>query len=176
MFKKENIILIFILVSVFFSGCMNKNNTKKDDENNDVLFNDPKVKQILEQQKNDPNYDKIAEQQKNDPNYFVKFDNIVENDNLIYFCKDDACFIDKYIKCEEVQIIKDNLIYVVFGFSEDEQKCHFLLDKKYLNENSLKCLFNRVDLTENVFKNLTGEKNTEKEQQIIKENCREIEI
>lgn len=95
---------------------------------------------------------------------------------LINICEDFDCMVGNFKNCKEFQTNENKIIYVVFGYNEKDDKCDFLLDKKSLQQNSMECFFKKADLTENLFKNLRGDASTEKEQQIIKDNCKEIKI
>mgnify|MGYP006943733171 CR=1 FL=1 len=156
--NNRTIFTIFIITTIFLSGCVNKKNIKNADNTLD----------------NNPSEQEIKSLDLNNPDDLVLIDDDPSNDNIIKHCSDFDCFVNNFKECKESQIKKNNINYVIIGYSEKDDLCQFLLDKLSLGQGLKNCLFNKLDLTENLFKNLIEEENTAEEQNIIKEKCKEM--
>ena len=162
--NKRVFVIFIIFVSIFFSGCTKKIENKEQN-----------ISDINNQEQNNIGYE-IKHLDVNNPDDLVLIDDDPNNDNIIKHCSDFACFINNFKECKESQIKKDLINYVVIGYSEKDDICQFLLDKLSLGEGIKECLLQKVMLTELLFRNLAGEEKTAIEQNIIKENCKEMNL
>ncbi len=178
---------VLIIVSAVFVVCIfilmffvvfknNKSNTKISNINNvknDTVKNNDGVLTEINGKK------AVLISTGNDLNNHTIVNSLTENQkkSLLEICKDINCFEPKFNECKESQFIKTNgVIYVIFGDNGQKDKCNFFIDNSTLKKKNLNCVFDKTDLNIMLLNNIIGLDRTDKEQNIIRNKCKEYEF